>query len=161
VGRATDDVYAVGFRGIVLHWNGGAWSVVTTPNINDRQLFTVHGNASGSAPSAASSSKACCSSAKARGISSSPARPPARSSTASSTRRMRRPSPSATASRSPPATTGGWTTVDEGNDDQGRDFHAVWVDSEDGIWAVGGDLADLVNGVLRYGGPQFVPGTLR
>jgi hypothetical protein len=52
----------------------------------------------------------------------------------------------------------GWTLVDEGTDPELRDFHAVWIDSEDGIWAVGGDLSFLTNGVLAYGGRQSVAG---
>ena len=160
-GRATDDVYAVGFRGIVLHWNGGAWSVVTTPNINDRQLFTVHGNAARVGTVGGFFLEGLLLEREGAGdfLLASPSNSPQLNGIFYS------PDAQAVAVGNGLSVatrdTGGWTTVDEGNDDQGRDFHAVWVDSEDGIWAVGGDLADLVNGVLRYGGPQFVPGTLR
>jgi len=160
-GRATDDVYAVGFRGIVLHWNGGAWSVVTTPNINDRQLFTVHGNASRVGTVGGFFLEGLLLEREGAGdfLLASPSASPQLNGIfySADAQAVAVGNGLSVATRD----TGGWTTVDEGNDDQGRDFHAVWVDSEDGIWAVGGDLADLVNGVLRYGGPQFVPGTLR
>lgn len=159
-GRAADDVWAVGFRGVVLHFDGDAWTEVTTPNVLNRQLFTVHGNQSltgavggffaeglllerdGAAaftletPSASPQLNGVFYSADGRGVAVG--------------------NGLAVATRAD----GAWTTIDEGSDDQGRDFHAVWVDEEDGIWAVGGDLADLVNGVIRYGGPQVPSGEL-
>ena len=49
--------------------------------------------------------------------------------------------------------------IPAGTDEQLRDFHAVWIDAEDGIWAVGGDLSFLSNGVVAYGGPQLVSNT--
>jgi len=54
----------------------------------------------------------------------------------------------------------GWTVVNEGTDPENppRDFHGVWVDADNGIWAVGGDLSALGNGILSYGGLQQVAG---
>jgi hypothetical protein len=162
-GRARDDVYTVGFRGIVLHWNGSAWSVVDTAAANPRtrQLFTVHGTdtltgmvggffaeglllerSGGAAVGAATPAG----SPQLNGIFLPP-----------DGRGVAVGNGLSVATRDET----GWTTVDEASDDQGRDFHAVWVDGEDGIWAVGGDLADLVNGVLRYGGPQVPANQLR
>ena len=155
-GRARDDVYAVGFRGIVLHWDGVAWSVVdtTAANPNNRQLFTVNGSADRIAMVGGFFAEGLL--LERAGSGAVGAATPANS-------------PQLNGLFFPPNGHGvavgnglavatrdddGWTTVDEGSDDQGRDFHAVWVDGEDGIWAVGGDLADLVDGVLRYGGPQ-------
>ncbi|MFN8642953.1 MAG: cytochrome P460 family protein [Candidatus Binatia bacterium] len=155
-GRASDDVYAVGFRGVVLHWNGSAWSVVDSAAANprNRQLFTVNGTASLTAIVGGFFAEGLVLERGAGGAvtAATPAGipqlngvffPPGGLGVAVG-------NGLAVATRDE----NGWTTVDEGTDDQGRDFHAVWVDSEDGIWAVGGDLADLVNGVLRYGGPQ-------
>ncbi len=161
-GRATNDVYAVGFRGIVLHWNGGAWSVATTPDINDRQLFTVHGNAKRVGTVGGFFAESLLLEREGSGdfLLASPTNSPQLNGVFYSpddALAVAVGNGLSVATRDE----NGWTTIDEGNDDKGRDFHAVWVDAEDGIWAVGGDLADLDNGVLRYGGPQYVPGTLR
>ena len=40
-GSAADDVYVVGERGAILHWNGAAWSRVSSDA--DTRLVTVHG----------------------------------------------------------------------------------------------------------------------
>ena len=162
-GRASDDVYAVGFRGSVLHWNGSAWSVVdtTAANPNKRQLFTVHGTAAlagmvgGFFAEGLLLERGGNDAVRAVTPSGSPQLngvffPP-------DGRGVAVGNGLAVATRDE----NGWSTVDEGSDDQGRDFHAVWVDGEDGIWAVGGDLADLVNGVLRYGGPQVPANQIR
>jgi hypothetical protein len=160
-GRAADDVYAVGFRGVVLHWNGDAWSVVTTPNVNDRQLFTVHGNADRAGAVGGFFAEGLLLEREGAGdfLLATPAASPQLNGVFYSPDDLAVAVGNALAVATRDAD--GWTTVDEGLDDQGRDFHAVWVDGEDGIWAVGGDLADLINGVLRYGGPQLVAGTVR
>lgn len=160
-GRAADDVYAVGFRGIVLHWNGRAWSVVTTPNVNDRQLFTVHGNAARVGAVGGFFAEALLLEREGAGdfLLANPSNSPQLNGVfySADEHAVAVGNGLSVATRD----ADGWVTVDEGSDDQGRDFHAVWVDGEDGIWAVGGDLADLVNGVVRYGGPQLVSGTVR
>ena len=160
-GRSTGDVYAVGFRGIVLHWNGATWSQVPTPNINDRQLFTVHGNDQRVAAVGGFFAEGLLIERVGSGdfLLASPNGAPQLNGVFYSAGNVG----VAVGNGLSVAThdESGWNTIDEGTDDEGRDFHAVWVDSEDGIWAVGGDLADLNNGLLRYGGPQFVTGTIR
>jgi hypothetical protein len=42
-GRAADEVYAVGTGGVILRWDGLAWSSMDSPT--DRTLFTVNGTA--------------------------------------------------------------------------------------------------------------------
>ncbi|MCB9690474.1 MAG: hypothetical protein H6736_01545 [Alphaproteobacteria bacterium] len=41
-GRATDDVWLVGGRGMILHWDGSA--LTSVPSGTTEQLFTVHGD---------------------------------------------------------------------------------------------------------------------
>ncbi|MEQ1566780.1 MAG: hypothetical protein ABMA64_14150 [Myxococcota bacterium] len=38
-----------------------------------------------------------------------------------------------------------------------RDFHACWVDEQGAVWAVGGDLTTLTEGVVVYGGESVAP----
>jgi hypothetical protein len=160
-GRAGDDVYAVGFRGVVLHWNGQRWAVMPTPNVNDRQLFTVHGNGHRVGAVGGFFAEALLLEREEAGdfLLATPANSPQLNGVFYTPDELAVAVGNGLAVATRDA--GGWTTVDEGSDDQGRDFHAVWVDGEDGIWAVGGDLTDLINGVLRYGGPQLVSGTIR
>lgn len=53
------------------------------------------------------------------------------------------------------AGTGVFERVETGLD-LARDYHAVWIDEEGGIWAVGGHVNDapLVQGLLSYSGPH-------
>jgi hypothetical protein len=43
--------------------------------------------------------------------------------------------------------------------DLARDYHSVWIDEEDAVWAVGGHVNDapLVQGLLSYAGPHPPP----
>jgi hypothetical protein len=51
----------------------------------------------------------------------------------------------------------GWSIADTDLDGR-RDFRAVWMDPEGGVWAVGGDLSvDLSQGMLVYGGTRAIP----
>lgn len=158
-GRAADDVYAVGRLGVILHWDGTRWTLL---NDSGRQLFTVHGN---------DTLTAAVGGFFAEGL--------LRERDGDGAFAMRTPSgiPQLNGVFVPPdgrgvavgnalavatRADGVWRTIDEGSDELARDFHAVWVDGEDGIWAVGGDLSiDLDDGLLSYGGPQSVSGTLR
>jgi hypothetical protein len=40
-GPRADDVFIVGYRGTILHWDGGEWTQMESPTT--QQLFTVHG----------------------------------------------------------------------------------------------------------------------
>ena len=160
-GRSATDVYAVGFRGIVLHFDGQAWREVDTPNTLRRQVFTVHGNASLTGVVGGFFAEGLLferAGAAAFGLTTPTGSPQLNGVFYSDDgRAVAVGNGLSVATRAD----GPWTTVDEGSDDQGRDFHAVWVDAEDGIWAVGGDLADLIDGVVRYGGPQVPSRELR
>jgi hypothetical protein len=154
-GRAANDIFAVGETGVILHFDGVAWSLV--PSGVSTQLFTIHGGGSVLAAvggfqegqilerndSGSFISRAPSGTPRLNGVFV----PPSGDAVAVGISL-------AVAARS----ASGWTLVDEGTDPLLRDFHAVWIDSEDGIWAVGGDLGFLTDGVLAYGGPQTVPG---
>jgi hypothetical protein len=152
-GRSASDIFAVGETGIVIHYDGGNWSrldsgVSTT-------LFTVHGSGSVLDTVGGFFSNGVLLEQKADGS-------------------FQKRAPSGTpqlngvfvpdsgnavavgvglsvAARD----SSGWTLINDGSNDV-RDFHGTWVDSDDGIWAVGGDLSALNKGVLSYGGPQQV-----
>ena len=50
----------------------------------------------------------------------------------------------------------GWELQDTGIDST-RDLHAVWMDPQGGIWAVGGNLsADLDGGLVLYMGDDSI-----
>lgn len=154
-GTAANDVYAVGDTGVILRFDGVSWSLA--PSGISNQLFTVHGGGSVLAavgggqvgqilernPNGSFTNRGPSTSQRLNGIFV----PPSGDAIAVGI------SLSVLA-----RSASGWMVVDEGTDDLLRDFHAVWIDSEDGIWAVGGDLSFLTNGVLAYGGPQTVPG---
>lgn len=154
-GRATDDVYAVGETGVILRFDGEAWSLA--PSGVSTALFTVHSGGSVLAavggfqegqilernPNGSFTPRAPSGTPRLNGI-----------FVPSSGDAIAVGINLSVIARS----ASGWTVVDEGSDPDLRDFHAVWIDSEDGIWAVGGNLAFLTNGVLAYGGPQQVPG---
>lgn len=156
-GRAANDVYAVGEGGTVLHFDGVAWSVLDSGV--SRFLFTVHGGGPVLALVGGFFLDGVLLERQQDG-----------------SFRSRRPSgaPQLNGVFVPPSgdavavgnglsvavrSSSGWALVDEGDDQALRDFHAVWIDADDGIWAVGGDLTvDLNDGVLAYGGPQSVAG---
>jgi hypothetical protein len=160
-GRATDDVYAVGFRGIVLHWNGRAWSVVTTPNINDRQLFTVHGNATRVGTVGGFFLEGLLLEREGAGdfLLATPSNSPQLNGIFYSPDAQAVAVGNGLLGRHPR-----YGRLDDhrrGQRRPGARLPRRLGRLRGRHLGGGGDLADLVNGVLRYGGPQFVPGTLR
>ena len=155
-GRSAADIYAVGEVGTILHYDGAQWSALTSPA--SQILFTVHG----------SSSLLAAVGGFFNGLlleeqSSLNFQPRALPGVAQLNGVFVPPSGQAVAVGNGLTVAvrdgAGWSIVEQGNDDQARDFHAVWIDAEDGVWAVGGDLSlSLTNGVLAYGGPQQVIG---
>jgi hypothetical protein len=159
-GRAANDVYAVGGRGVVLHYDGASWATVDSGT--PRSLFTIHGNASTTVAVGGFFDQGLV--IERQGSGSFATRTPAGIPQLNGV--FIPPDGQGVAVGNFLSTAvrdgGNWQVVDQGDDQQSRDFHATWVDSEGGIWAVGGDLSlDLVNGVLSYGGPQQVSSTLR
>jgi hypothetical protein len=156
-GRTATDVYAVGQTGVVLHFNGGSWSLADSTATVD--LFTLHGGGSLLAAVGGSTvSTGLLLEQMSNGSFGS--------RTPSGAPRLNGifvpPSGNAVAVGSMLSVAArdasGWTLVDEGSDFTGRDYHATWIDSEDGIWAVGGRLDEGSEGVVAYGGPQQVVG---
>ncbi|MEO8604665.1 MAG: cytochrome P460 family protein [bacterium] len=154
-GRSATDIYAVGQVGTILHYDGVQWSLLTSPVAQD--LFTVHGSGSRLAAAGgfftgvlleeqsplAFQKRALPGVAQLNGVFV----PPSGQAIAVGN--------GLTVAVRDGA---GWSIAQDADDDQARDFHAVWIDADDGVWAVGGDLSSLTNGVLAYGGPQQVIG---
>lgn len=152
-GRSDSDVYAVGARGVILHYDGTSWSPLTSPVEN--QLFTVHGNDSITAAVGGFFFNGMI--AERAGDAFVSRRPDG--------------TPQMNGVFIPPdgrgvavgregaiavRTSSGWELRDSGLDTI-LDFHATWVDPAGGIWAVGGDLSiDLNQGMLAYGGRASV-----
>lgn len=156
-GRNADEVYAVGFDGVALRFDGHDWHEIESGTT--RTLFTIHGNdtlvaASGGfisgvlvedsgsgfndvAPRAAEQMNGVFIRPDGRGLA---------------------------------AGIGGWTLERIDGVWQRRsteldtflDFHAAWIDPDGGRWAVGGDLTVALNqGMLAYAGSASVSSDLR
>ncbi len=156
-GRSAADVYIVGRSGVVLHFDGAAcWRV---PNDTDRTLFTVHGNrsqvvASGGVGNAVIAelqagefvNRADPGTVRMNGVFIPPMGPGVAVGNAVSMAFQ---------------TESGWQLADLGVDPV-RDLHAVWVDPDGGIWAVGGHLsAALDQGILLYHGQAVISRDVR
>jgi hypothetical protein len=155
-GSSATDVYAVGETGTILHYNGVGWSLIDGGVSNP--LFTVHGGGSVLAAVGGFFEGLIIE----------------RKDDGTFLRRTPSGAPQLNGVFVGPGSgnavavgnglsvavrdSSGWSLVNEGTDGQARDFHGVWVDPSDGIWAVGGDLAALSKGVLAYGGSQVVAG---
>jgi len=156
-GRAPDEVFAVGSQGVILRFAGVSWELISSGTT--RNLFTVHGagdlvSAVGgflsgvvveldgdafvdASPTVFPQMNGIFAGAQGTVVAGGVGR--------------------ATAVRE----SGAWRVVDSDSDPL-RDYHAVWVDPDGGVWAVGGDLTvgALDSGVLAYGGPDQISGTL-
>ncbi len=151
-GRSSTDVYAVGTGGVGLHWDGAAWSNVSTGT--DRNLFTVHGTAteeiavggqfSGTivAGSGAWTDQTPTLAPQINGVYAGGPAPVAVGATGAVYVRE-----------------GGVWVADPRGAVTARDLHAVWVDPDGGIWTVGGKLSSfpLDDGIVAYGGDRDVP----
>lgn len=156
-GRGAADVYVVGRLGLVLHFDGGAWSRI--PTDTTRTLFTVHGDgaqviAVGGFGDAvieelegdAFVNRAPQNTAQLNGV-----------SVPSSGQAVAAGNGGLIVRR----TAAGWQEVTTDFDTQ-YDFHAAWVDPEGGIWAVGGNLSSALDeGMIAYVGPRAITDTVR
>jgi hypothetical protein len=150
-GTSATDVYAVGQTGLIIHYDGQKWSRIT--GVPATNLFTVHGNGSvlvavgGFVQSGvileqsggSFADRAPSGAPQMNGVFVSPNGNVVTVGVGLSV---------ATGDSS------GWRLIDEGTDRKNRDFHGTWVDSADGIWAVGGDLGNMNNGIVSYGRSQ-------
>lgn len=156
-GRGSDEVYAVGAGGVILRYDGESWSLV--PSATTRTLFTVSGNDSVVTAVGGFISGVVVELDGEAFVNATPASFPQMNGVFVSGDGL---IAAAGVNRSTALRDGGtWRQVDDGVDTL-RDYHAVWVDSEDGVWAVGGDLSVgiLDRGVVAYGGPRQVSGVL-
>lgn len=156
-GRSSNEVYTVGATGVILRWDGAAWASV--PSGTTRNLFTVHGNADLVAAVGGFLSGVVVERTDGDFVDVTPAGFVQMNGVFVP---EQEPAVTAGISRATAARSGGtWTPVDA-DDDLTRDYHATWVDPDGGVWAVGGDLAagSLDDGVVAYGGPQSVGGTI-
>lgn len=157
-GRAADEVYAVGAGGTALSFAGSEWQIV--PSATTRNLFTVHGDDSLVAAVGGFISGAVVERPLGGAFTDvTPAAMPQMNGVFVSAAGVTVAAGVGRATAVREST--GWRVVDDSIDAL-RDFHAVWVDSEGGVWAVGGDLTvgSLDAGVLSYGGTQQVSGTI-
>jgi hypothetical protein len=153
-GSSPTDVYAVGRLGTILHYNGVRWAHIPTGVV--RPLFTIHGDpqrlmAVGGAfdgvilelEGSSFIDRAPAGSPQMNGIFVAGSGGPATAVGDGGVHAVRGPA--------------GWELKPAVVTKQPFDFHAVWVDSAGGAWAVGGDLRDdLDYGVVAYGGSAGV-----
>lgn len=151
-GRAADDVWVVGRRGVALHFDGSSWQRIATPE--ETPLFTVHGNSSVVAASGGSirgrivelqnqafTDVAPSGMLQLNGI-----------HIAGDGSGLAVGIAGEYATRD---AAGSWTAAPPA--DTPLDFHAAWIDPEGGLWASGGDLSTgLSSGMIAYAGNAAV-----
>ncbi len=159
-GRGAGDVWAVGSAedlGVILHYDGVSWSKVDSGRAGP--LFTVHGNDSIVVASGGFLDGSLLESDGGAFQDRTPPHaqqlngvfiPPDGRGVAVGLQRS-------VAIRA----AGNWQIREPGLNTI-VDYHATWVDPDDGVWAVGGDLSDPpTRGVLAYGGKQgTIPSTI-
>lgn len=156
-GRGPADVYAVGRRGLILHFDGASWSRVS--NDTERTLFTIHGNDSevvatggaGKAVIAELSAGKFMNRADVDTVQMNGVFIPPQGSGVTVGNQV------SVAFQ----TAAGWELQDIGVD-VARDLHAVWLDPDGGIWTVGGNLtASLDQGIVLYMGDEVISTNVR
>jgi hypothetical protein len=156
-GRNAGEIYAVGRRALAIRFDGGGWSELTVNGIPEtRTLFTVHGNDTITAASGGFFAEGAILELVGTGFAGrTPDGAPQQNGIfiPPDGRAVAVGNGLSTAIR----TDTGWELKTEGEDPL-RDYHTAWVDPDGAIWAVGGDLADEIDGVVAYGGTQDVPG---
>jgi len=156
-GRNANDVYVVGRSGTILHFNGSAWAAVASDTV--RPLFTVHGNDDLVVATGGFIDGVLVENDGSGFVDRTPRGvaqlngvfvPDEGTATAIG-------NGSAVALRG----ADGWS-IGDSRLGTPRDFHAVWIDPQGGVWGVGGDLTvRLSAGVLVYGGQQILPTEIR
>ncbi len=157
-GSGPDDVHVVGTDGLAMHWDGGEWNTWPAPVADPLTLFTVHGSGPDHAVAVGGSGSGVT--AHWDGSSwteSSPA-----------------------SEQFPPGLIGVYAHPTHGVVAVGNNgamwrydgvawsadpqsammldgLHSVFVEDDGGVWAVGGDLFALDQGVIVYGGPREIP----
>lgn len=152
-GRTERDIYAVGQAGTILHYDGERWAKI--PSATNRPLFTVHGNQDIVVATGGFGTGVVVENDGDGFVDRSPAFadqvngvcvPPSGAAIGVGVG-------ASVVARS----THSWQVVPTDLDTR-NDFHAVWIDPDGGVWAVGGDLSvDLTEGKLAYGGSRHIP----
>lgn len=157
-GRAANDVYVVGTGALSMHWDGATWTDQVSPLYEGVTLFTVTGDASGTMAVGGQGNAAAQSWNASGGIDD--VTPPPTALAPGFIGVFDHPSHDPVASASTGAlwryTAGTWA-ADTCTPASAHGLHAVWVDDDGGIWAVGGDLTNLDDGVMIYSGDLTVP----
>ncbi len=155
-GRSADDIYAVGRKGVALHFDGARWT--TIPTGVTRPLFTVHGDATRVIATGGSFQGVLLELEGGAFQDRTPAGAPQVNGVF--------------VSAGPAAAVGaegsfavrgatGWELKPPVTATRQFDFHGAWMDAAGGVWAVGGDLSvDQSYGVLAFAGsanisPEF------
>ena len=155
-GRSADDIWAVGFGGIALRYDGTAWVEVSSGTT--RTLFTVHGNEEIVAASGGFIDGVIVEDGGDGFIQRNPPGTEQMNGVfvAPDGRGLAVGVAGSATLRSP----FGWEVQDTGLRTS-LDFHAGWVDPEGGLWAVGGDLTTALDlGTLAYSGRRQISGEL-
>jgi hypothetical protein len=151
-GRTANEVYVVGRRGLILRFDGTDWSRMTTGS--QRPLFTIHGNENAVIATGGFSDGVILELEGDRFFNrASPGTPQMNGIfVPQSGGAVAAGIAGSLALR----TSEGWELPDTLLN-TARDFHAVWVDPDGGVWAVGGDLSvDLSQGMVAYGGDKTI-----
>jgi len=150
-GRSASEIYACGARGIVLRYDGAAWTEIPTPTT--RTLFTIHGNADRVVACGGIQTGVIIELQGDAFVDVTPVGAVQMNGTFS-------------AAGGDSVTVGqegavawrratNWDVVDTGlNLDPLLSYHATWIDPAGGVWAVGGNLVSepAVTGLLSYYG---------
>jgi len=160
-GRSATDVYASGRLGLVLHFDGTQWAQVPVDTGGadplDVPLFTIHGNATHVAAVGGVVTSGVIDELIGTTFENQVTELPQMNGV------FLRSDGTAVAVGVEGAVAfrgaEGWQLQDPGIDTP-LDLHGAWVDPDGGVWGVGGDLSELVQGMVVYGGTAAVGSTI-
>jgi hypothetical protein len=160
-GSGASDVWVVGTGSYVSHWDGAAWSDQPQPTPPTAPLTTVSGAGPNEAYAVGGYGNAIV--AHYDGTAWADISPPPYDAV---------PAQNGVYAGSPEGiVTCGWSgsiywiegtalVADPRPRATTKDFHACWIDDQGAVWAVGGDLTNLDEGVIVYGGDRVPPVSL-
>lgn len=154
-GRSANDAWLVGSRGVTAHWDGSALTEVSSGTA--RTLFTDHAGAARTAAVGGFGSGVLLELEGGKWKDVTPPKTPQLIGV-----RLTQSGGYAVGVDGAVVhrTDTGWENEPTGLEVSSA-LHAVWVDPEGGVWAVGGQVLDypLINGVLLHKGPPIPGGT--